>query len=295
MTTEQIKNFIVVAQVLNFRKATEKIYIAQPALSRQIQLLEKELGARLFDRSKKQIKLTSAGIFFKSEAQRLIEQLEQAKRKTAQIHKGEAGEITIGHVSSAMQSVIPQFLKTLHTEVPNLKIGLLESTNRTIFNKITSRELDFGIVPNAVAPTSINSSVIYIENFVVIAPGNCKVSKKNFKGLKDFANADWILPAQVEGIGYSEILSRIFQNAGFRPNVTFESPNASTSLRLVNAGLGVTVIGKSALNGINLDIKYYELSKIHEKVEMRLAWLRERDDELKEYISQFQKYLVLKH
>ena len=193
-----------------------------------------------------------------------------------------------------MQSVLPEFLKTLHAKVPNLKISLLESTNKTIFIKIINREIDFGILPNAVAPSSINSSVIYTENFVVITPANCKISTKNFRNLKEFAGADWILPARAEGIGYSEILSRIFQNAGFRPNVTFESPNASTSLRLVNAGLGVTIIGKSALKGIDLDIKYYELSKIHEKVEMRLAWLRERDDELKEYISQFQKYLVLK-
>ena len=83
MTTEQLKNFLVVANVLNFRKATEKIYIAQPALSRQIQLLEREIGAQLFDRSKKQIKLTAAGIFFRTQAERLVDQLEQAKKITA--------------------------------------------------------------------------------------------------------------------------------------------------------------------------------------------------------------------
>ena len=294
MTTEQLKNFLVVANVLNFRKATEKIYIAQPALSRQIQLLEREIGAQLFDRSKKQIKLTAAGIFFRTQAERLVDQLEQAKKITAQIHNGEAGEIAIGHVSSAMQSVIPGFLKKLRVIVPDLKIGLLETTNRVIFNKIINRELDFGIVPNAVSPTSINSSVIYKENFVVITPGTYKINKRRIDNLKEFKNADWILPAQVEGIGYSEVMYRVFQNSGFKPKVVFESANASTSLRLVSAGLGITMIGKSALNGINLDIKSIELDKIPEKVEMRLVWLREREDELKEYISLCQKYLTLK-
>jgi DNA-binding transcriptional LysR family regulator len=140
MTTDQLKNFIIVAEVLNFHKATEKIYIAQPALSRQIQVLENEIQAHLFDRTKKQIKLTPAGLYFKNEAQRIIEQLEHAKKRTAQIFRGEAGEITIGHVSSAMQSVIPGFLKKIKETIPDLKIGLLEGTNRLIFSKIINRE-----------------------------------------------------------------------------------------------------------------------------------------------------------
>lgn len=295
MTTDQLKNFIIVAEVLNFRRATEKIYIAQPALSRQIQVLEAEIGAHLFDRSKKQIKLTTAGEFFKKEAQRIIEQLEQVKKKTAQIYRGEAGEIAIGHVSSAMQSVIPGFLKKIQTAVPDLKIGLLEGTNRLIFNKINNRELDFGLVPNAAAPATINSSVIYNENFILITPGSYKLSKKTFRNIKEYANDNWILPPQTEGHGYNELLYRIFQNHGFTPRVVYESPNSSTVLRLVNAGLGVTLIGKSALNGLDLDIKYVELSKLSEKVEMRLVWLKERENELKEYIHLFQKFLSGKY
>ena len=294
MTIDQLKNFIVVAEVLNFRKATEKIYIAQPALSRQIQILETEIGAHLFDRSRKQIKLTTAGEFFKKEAQRIIEQLEQAKKKAAQIHKGEAGEITIGHVSSAMQSVIPGFLKKIQTTVPDLKIGLLEGTNRLIFSKINNRELDFGLVPNAAAPATINGSVVYKENFVLITPGSYNLNKKNFKSIKEYAEANWILPPQTEGHGYNELLYRIFQNHGFTPKVVYESPNSSTVLRLVSAGLGVTVIGKSALNGLDLNIKYVELQKLSEKVEMRLVWLKERENELKEYINLFQKFLSVK-
>jgi len=293
MTIDQLKNFIIVADVLNFRKATEKIYIAQPALSRQIQVLENEIKAQLFDRSKKQVKLTAAGVYFKNEAQRIIEQLEQAKKRTVQIYKGEAGEITIGHVSSAMQSVIPGFLKKIQTTVPDLKIGLLEGTNRLIFNKINNRELDFGLVPNAAAPATINSSVVYKENFVLITPGNYKLNKRTFKSLKEYGGANWILPPQIEGHGYSELLYRIFQDHGFIPNIVYESPNASTALRLVNAGLGVTIIGKSALNGLDLDIKYVELEKLSEKVEMRLMWLKERENELKEYIHLFQKFLSL--
>ncbi len=288
MTTDQIKNFLATAEVLNFHKASDKMFIAQPALSRQIRNLENEIGAELFDRSRKQVKLTAAGIFFRNEAKRILEQLEQAKIRAGQIHRGESGEINIGHVSSAMQSVLPPFLKRITLSYPDLKIGLLENTNRLIFSKIINRELDFGILPNAVAPEVIEEVLLYKENFVVVMPKALKVDLKK-TGLKALAKADWILPAREDGHGYNEILYRLFQKNGFTPRVVFQSPNASTNLRLVSEGLGNTIIGKSAIRGVNLNIRYFELAEISAKVEMRFVWLRERREELKEYIELFLK------
>lgn len=291
MTIEQLKNFLVVATTLNFRKSTEQIYIAQPALSRQIQQLEIEIGTQLFDRSKKQIQLTAAGRYFQKETHRIIHQLEQAKRQTAQIGKGEAGELTIGHASSAMQSVLPALLRNIQTKLPGLKIGLEEGTNRLIFDKITNRELDFGLVPNATTSSHLASWVVYRENFVLIAPADYALAPDTFTSITDFANSNWILPPRNEGHGYVELLQRIFQNHGFTPKVVYESPNSSSVLRLIDAGLGLTIIGKSSLNGLNLRVKYVELTEIAEKVEMRLVWLKERENELAAYIRLFQSLL----
>ena len=289
MTTEQIKNFLATAEVLNFHKASRSMYIAQPALSRQIKNLEEEVGAELFDRTKKQIKLTAAGVFFRSEMRRILENLEQAKKRTGQIHRGEAGEINIGHVSSAMQSVLPPFLKKITLSYPDLKIGFLENTNRLIFSKIINRELDFGIVPNAVAPDVLEEVTLYKENFVVVMPRNLKIDLKKKTGIRALANVDWILPAREDGHGYNEILYRLFQRNGFTPRVVFQSPNASTNLRLVSEGLGVTIIVKSAIKNVRLNIKHFELTDLPSKVEMRFVWLKERKDELKEYIELFLK------
>lgn len=289
MTTEQLKNFLATAEVLNFHKASSNMHIAQPALSRQMRNLEAEIGAELFDRTKKQIKLTAPGVFFKNEVRRILEQLDQAKKKAGQIHRGEAGEINIGHVSSAMQSVLPSFLKTITTSYPGLTIGLLENTNRLIFSKIINRELDFGILPNAVAPDAIEEVTLYKENFAIVMPQNLKVKLKKNEGLKPLAKVDWILPAREDGHGYNEILYRLFQKNGFTPKVVFQSPNASTNLRLVSEGLGVTIIAKSAIKAANLNIKYVELTDIPAKVEMRFVWLKDRREELKEYIQLFLK------
>jgi LysR family transcriptional regulator, benzoate and cis,cis-muconate-responsive activator of ben and cat genes len=287
MTTEQLKNFVATADVLNFNKASESMYIAQPALSRQIKNLESETGAVFFDRTKKQVRLTAAGMFFRDEAKRILEQLEQAKRRAGQIHRGEAGEIAIGHVSSAMQSILPPFLRQVTNAYPGLKISLTESACTLMFDKIIDRKLDFGIVPNSIAPDVIDEVTLYKENFVIVMPKTMKVNIGNKQGLKALSKADWILCAREDGQGYYEILCRLFQKNGFVPRVVFESPNAATNLRLVSEGLGVTIIGKSGIKGVNLNIRHVELTDIPAKVEMRLVWLRERSDELKEYINLF--------
>jgi DNA-binding transcriptional LysR family regulator len=215
--------------------------------------------------------------------------LDQAKKRVGQIHRGEAGEINIGHVSSAMQSILPPFLKMVTRSYPDLKIGFLENTNRLIFNKIINRELEFGIVPNAVAPDVIEEVTLYKENFVIVMPKDLKIKIRKPQELKALSKVDWILPAREDGHGYNEILYRLFQKNGFTPKVVFQSPNASTNLRLVSEGLGVTIIGKSAIKNVNLNIKHYELHDIPAKVEMRFVWLKERKEELKEYISLFLK------
>lgn len=289
MNTGQLKNFLALAEMLNFRKASEKALIAQPALSQQIKNLENEIGAQLFDRTKKQIKLTASGVFFRNEIQRIVEQLEQAKNRAHQIDRGEAGEIRIGHVSSVMQSILPPFLKKITRSYPDLKISFLENTNRLIFSKLINRELDFGILPNAVAPELLEEVTLYTENFVIVMPKNWKIRLTGKSGLKALAKVGWILPAAEDGHGYNDILYRLFQKNGFTPRVVFQSPNASTNLRLVSEGLGVTIIGRSAVKNVKLNISCFELTDVPAKVEMRFVWLKERRNELKEYIDLFLK------
>src|ERR1700744_2527466 len=100
MDIRQLKNFLVLCDTLNYRKAAEQINIVQPALSRQIQLLESEIGATLFDRNNRTVTMTEAGLFFQKEADRILQDLGKTITRTAQVHHGEAGEIRITHSSS---------------------------------------------------------------------------------------------------------------------------------------------------------------------------------------------------
>lgn len=294
MRKEQLENFLILTETLNFRKASEKTYIAQPALSRQIQELEKEIGAELFDRSKKQIKLTPAGHFFKEEVPKILRQLNQSIKKTSLIHQGKAGEIKIGHSSSAMHSILPGLLRYFKTEVPELKASLIEGANQLIFDKLNGNEADFGFLPNPLVPEGLSSLTVYNENYVLILPKDHQLNKTNFSSLKDLAQENWILHPVAETGGYMEEIMRIFTRHGFYPKIVHRSPNTSTVLRLVEAGFGIAMMGKSTLKGYDaLKIKSIELTDLSDQLNMELVWKTEREQELKPYLNLIKGHLKI--
>jgi DNA-binding transcriptional LysR family regulator len=287
MDIRQIKNFLVLCQTLNFRKASELINIVQPALSKQIQLLEKEVGASLFDRSKRTVTLTEAGIFFQKEANRILEDLYKTMARTAQLHTGEAGEIKVTHSSSAMNTVVPSFLVKVKYKWPNLKTTVQETSNFQQIEMLLTRKTDLGIAPNILLPPEANSKILYRENFALLLPDAHPLAKKKFTDLSVLKNETFILPQVATGIGYVEKILQICQAYGFKPKVAHESAHSIGVLRLVEAGLGISIEPISSVRGVNMKIKLIELKNLPQKVEMILFWLQERDEELGRFISMF--------
>jgi DNA-binding transcriptional LysR family regulator len=285
MDMQQLRNFLVLCETLNFRKAAEYINIVQPALSRQIQLLEQELGAQLFNRTKRTVTITPAGTYFKQEVDRILHALHKAIDKTAQLHRGEAGEIIIGHASSAMQSVLPAFVLKIRDTFPGMRTILQETANAPLIENILNRETDIGIAPNIMVPAAINSKVLYRENFAVLLPKKHKVSARNFTNLSVFAKEDFILPSTSVSSGYVETIFQICQRYGFKPNVVYESAHSGGVQRLVEAGLGISIEPISSVRDLHIDIKVIELTAVKQKAEMLMLWLGEREKELKTFLN----------
>lgn len=287
MDLQQIKNFLVLCETLNFRKAAEQINIVQPALSRQVQLLENEMGALLFNRSKRTVTLTEAGIFFQKEAGRILQDLTKTMVRTAQLHNGEAGEIRVTHASSAMNTVVPSFLVKVKHKWPDLKTIVQETSNFQQIEMLLARKTDIGIAPNILVPPEINSKILYQENFVLILPANHPLSKKKVTDLSVLKNDTFILPQLSTGTGYVEAIQQICQGFGFKPKVAHESAHSIGVLRLVEAGLGISIEPISSVSGTNMNIKLVELKTLPQKVTMTLFWLREREEELSRFIAMF--------
>jgi DNA-binding transcriptional LysR family regulator len=287
MDIQQLNNFLTLCDTLNFRKAAEQINIVQPALSRQIQLLENEVGALLFNRSNRSVTLTAAGIFFQKESQRILHDLDKTLVRTAQLHSGEAGEIKVTHASSAMNSVVPSFLVKVKAKWPHLKTMVQEASNFQQIEMLLTRKTDIGIAPNIILPPEVNSKILYKENFVLILPGNHQLTKKRLTDLSVLKNETFILPQLSTGTGYVETILQICQNYGFKPKVAHESAHSTGVLRLVEAGLGISIEPLSSVRGTNMNIKLVELKSLPQKAVMTLFWLQEREDELSKFIKMF--------
>jgi DNA-binding transcriptional LysR family regulator len=287
MDVQQLKNFLALCETMNFRKAAEQINIVQPALSRQIQLLENEVGALLFNRSKRTVTLTAAGVFFQKEAGRIMHDLDKTIVRTAQLHKGEAGEIKLAHSSSAMNTVVPSFLIKVKEKWPELKTIVQESSNLRQIEMMLARKTDIGIAPNIVLPAEMNSKILYKENFVLILPVSHPLVRKRWNDLSALKNETFILPQLATGTGYVETILQICQSFGFKPKVAHESAHATGVLRLVEAGLGISIEPLSSVRGTNMNIKLVELKNLPQKAVMTLFWLKEREDELSKFIKMF--------
>jgi len=285
MDLRTIEHFLKLADTLNYRKTAEEIYIAQPALSRQIMQLEEELKVTLFNRNKRNVELTEAGVYFKEETKRILEDFEHICQRTGQIHRGEGGEIRIAHSSSSMQFLLPKILSTIQLEMPAMRTILIESTNIFEINALMNRTIDVGFGPNMIVPKEIDIQTIYAENFVVLLPENHWLNENNFDSLSQLANENFILPPRSESSGYVESIEALCQSYGFIPKVAYQSGNSNTVLRLVEAGVGVSIEPKSTLSGQNMNVRYIELTNIAAKSEMRMVWLRGREKELSRFFD----------
>jgi DNA-binding transcriptional LysR family regulator len=290
MDIRTIKNFLKLTEHLNYRRTSEDILLAQPALSRQIKQLEDDIGAVLFERTKRHVFLTEGGKYFKKEMERLIPQWENACLKTAQIHRGEAGEIRIGHSSSAMQSILPNLLVEIKNHYPDLHVILAEIPNRELIENLHLRTVDIGFVPNIDSQKDIEHQVVYEENFVLILPKNHPIDVEKPLNWSDLKDEKFIIPSLKFGMGYVEkIHQMLMRYGGFSPNIIHESAYSTSVLRLVEAGLGISIEPKSTLKGWNINIKSLELKNISHNVQIKMLWLKERTEEFSLFFEMVKK------
>ena len=280
MDIQTLKNFIKLADTLHFTKASEQVFIAQPALSRQIKQLEQSIGAELFKRNKRNVSLTKAGLYFKQAAQQTIEQLNYAVSRTRQIHNGEAGEIRIGYTHSVVQTILPGIIKQIRTQFPAVRTILREMNNTDQYNDLAEQKLDIGFVTNPIVPESLKSRIFFEDVFVVVLPENHQLLQPGAWDFAALANETFILPHHIDGSDYVHTVESICFDAGFLPNVVHHTASVNSAFKLVEAGLGVTIEPKRSLSGQNLAIKYVELDKIPQKAQSTILWNENTENEL---------------
>ncbi len=272
MELRHLRYFVVVAEELHFRRAAEKLFIAQPALSRQIKLLEEDLNVLLLKRTKRVVLLTEAGKFFYKEVKDLFTAIDLIKTKAKEIESGAAGKIKIGYVGSAMLSVLPKIITKLQKSLPDLHFELHEMTAMVQVEMLKADKIDIGFLRIPRDDKDLIMQTIFTETYSIVLPENHKITTKNFKGLHQLANEKFIFPPRNVGQRYFDTLISLCTAAGFSPIIAHESLFENAIIRLIENDMGISILPSSFNKEFNAKVKFIELKKIPQRLQLSIAW-----------------------
>lgn len=272
MELRQLRSFVVLADELHFKKAADKLFIVQPALTKQIQDLERELGVLLFERNKRKVQLSVAGEFFREKILLIINELEVVKNKVKLIENGLKGEVRIGYVGSCIHTFLPKLLSELHEQQPQIQTYLSEMTTASQLRALQKGELDIAFVRNPPPNKHLAQRLIFRETFSLILPQNHALDETQFRNMAQLADEAFILPTQNDGDLYQKLQWSICEEAGFTPKIAHETVHGYTTIKLVENGLGISIIPTSFKTVTHAAIKFIELKNIWQKPEITATW-----------------------
>jgi len=284
-----LHSFLILAEELHFRKAAEKLFISQPGLSKQIKHLENQLGVKLLERDRRNVRLTEGGEYLKQQVSQLEGFLTHTINQLKSLESGVEGEIKIGFVGSAMQKVIPQFIKTCTAKNPKIRFALDEMSNQAQIEALQRYQIDLAFVRLKKVPSDIELQPIFEEHFSLVIPKNHPINSTNFKNIKQFKDAPFILfSSDYSSTYYNKVMS-IFSDAGFIPQISHKSIHANTIFRLVESGLGIAIVPNSLTLGaaLAMDIQVIDLTEIRQRALLSIAWKKDRHYPVLERVMAF--------
>ncbi|MFC1492551.1 LysR substrate-binding domain-containing protein [candidate division KSB1 bacterium] len=273
MELRHIKYFLVLSEELHFGKAAQRLFIAQPPLSRQIKNLEEELGVKLFERTRKKVQLTQYGEYLREESQKILTQVDLIKNHLKLMNKGIKGQITIGYIGSVMHSLLPKVLVNLKREYPDIHTTLLEIGNDEQIDAIRNGNIDIGFMRTPFDTSDIKTETIYSETFSLILPNYHPLVNSGKVSLKDLADEPFIsFSRSCGGGGLVNTLIKLCNRAGFTPKTVHESSQINSIIRLVECNLGYAIVPTSVKSGYDLNVKFFELDQYPERIDLLLAY-----------------------
>lgn len=276
MELRALRYFLAVAEELNFRRAADRLHIAQPPLSRRIARLEEQIGVRLLIRTKRKVELTPAGQALVQDARLILAQAEQAVRRAQRVTRGEIGELRIGSVSTADLSVFPRILPTFQRRFPQIHLFLKSLTVVGQIQALRAMQIDIGFVRLPVDDQFLKIEPILREPLVLAIPRGHRLASFNKVPLGELANERYIsLPRHVSP-GFFDLMIAIFRKAGFSPLISQEADDFQTHLSLIAMGFGVSVLPGASIHVLKRqDVLYRPLTDPVPHVEIGIAYRRD--------------------
>lgn len=272
MELRQLRYFLAVADDLHFGRAAKRLHIAQPALSRQIQNLEQELGIQLFYRTKRRVQLTDAGAAFIDSARTVFTRIDEGIATARLAAQGRGGWLGVGFVGSAIYDVVPAVFSAFRQHAPQVELRLTEMGTSEQVEALHDKRIHIGFLRPPVNVDGLVLETVAREPLVLVLPGNHPLARHRSIPLKTLAGEPFIMFPRRPKPSWADYIIRVCQQAGFEPQVVQSAMEIQTAIGLVSAGVGVTLVPASVENIPRKGVVYRRLAGNAPQTELIAAY-----------------------
>ena len=247
MELRHLRYFLAVAEELNFTRAAKRLNIAQPPLTQQIKALEAEMGVTLFDRTGYRVELTDAGRSFVPQVARILADVRNAVLIAKRAAVGEVGHVRVGFTESAsFNPLVTATFRSFRTAYPEVELSLEESPSTVLANALREGRIDAAFVrPPLRTGEGIDLHLIDEEEMVVAVPTSHPLALRPELEIADLAEETFVLYPRTERPGLADTVIAACEKAGFAPKVKQYTPQLSSTINLVAAALGISIVPRS--------------------------------------------------
>src|SRR5690606_33706467 len=272
---EQLRGFVAVADELHFGRAAARLKMTQPPLSRQIQKLERAVGAQLLVRDNRRVSLTAAGRVFLTEARRLLALADAAPDLARRVSSGTSGVVRIGFTAASTYGILGGLLNELGRRLPDVDVDLVEMVTREQVAALANREIDLGLARPPFDRDTFDSRLLHREALLVAAPaGHRLLGLGRDATADDVAGEPVVMHSPTEARYFYDLIAGVVQIP--QEHIVHVVSQGLTMLWLVAAGRGIAFVPASATRLRIEGVGFVRMAMpVPEPAELHLLWARE--------------------
>ncbi len=260
MELRLLRYFVAVAEERNFTRAAERLHMAQPPLSRQIQLLEEEVGAILIDREARPLVLTSSGRLFLDHARDLLQRADAMQAAIRRLQGKERPRFTIGFVASTIYAALPELIRRFRAAAPEVDLHVVEMVSLHQAAALKEHQIDVGFGRVRFEDHAIRRDVLREERLVVALPQRHRLAvQEHFLSLLSLSGEPLIVYPKQPRPSYADQILSLFHDRGMTPLLIHEVNELQTAIGLVAAEVGIAIVPTSMTRLRREDVLYREL------------------------------------
>lgn len=287
---QQLQAFIAVAELQNFTRAAERLHTTQPAISIQIQNLERNLGTKLLERTNKYVRLNRAGDIVYSHAKQIQGLYQQMERLVEDMVSTVGGNLIIGSSFTFGEYVLPRTIAGFCTEYPRIKPTVTIENSRQVVEGVARGALDIGIIEGNIEMDGVLIEPFAQDTVDIVASIHCPLPPDTLVTAEELSELTWVV--REEGSGTREVTDRGWHEWGIHPRSIVEFGSTQAVKEAVEAGMGVTVLSNWVIRK-ELTLGTLVTLKCSETPIQRNFYLVTRDTEFHTKASQtFREFLL---